>query len=141
MTNRWSHTDAPRGAAYDSRWDSLAAQGIAVHGEADCCEWLCDEFSLPRRVLDAGCGTGRVGLELAQRGFTVVGVDADESMLATARIKAAGQQRSIGVSGTSEWLLADLATWQQPDEAQPFGLAVKKSATLSDKNALFAEVP
>ena len=30
-----------------------------------------------RRVLDAGCGTGRVAIELARRGFDVVGVDLD----------------------------------------------------------------
>jgi SAM-dependent methyltransferase len=38
-------------------------------------------------VLDAGCGTGRVAIELAERGFDVVGVDIDPSMLARAREK------------------------------------------------------
>jgi len=39
-------------------------------------------------VLDAGCGTGRVAVELARRGFDVVGVDLDPAMLARARDKA-----------------------------------------------------
>ena len=39
----------------------------------------------PHRVLDAGCGTGRVARELARRGIEVVGVDRDASMIATAR--------------------------------------------------------
>lgn len=39
----------------------------------------------PLTVLDAGCGTGRVAIELARRGVEVVGVDADPSMLTTAR--------------------------------------------------------
>ena len=39
----------------------------------------------PTAVLDAGCGTGRVAIELARRGIDVVGVDADPSMVATAR--------------------------------------------------------
>jgi SAM-dependent methyltransferase len=39
----------------------------------------------PSSVLDAGCGTGRVAIELARRGIDVVGVDADPSMIATAR--------------------------------------------------------
>jgi SAM-dependent methyltransferase len=39
-------------------------------------------------VLDAGCGTGRVAIELARRGIETVGVDIDSEMLATARRKA-----------------------------------------------------
>lgn len=39
------------------------------------------------RVLDAGCGTGRVAIELAARGFSVVGVDVDPAMLSAARAK------------------------------------------------------
>jgi SAM-dependent methyltransferase len=39
----------------------------------------------PKTVLDAGCGTGRVAIELARRGVDVVGVDPDASMISTAR--------------------------------------------------------
>jgi SAM-dependent methyltransferase len=39
----------------------------------------------PESVLDAGCGTGRVALELARLGIYVVGVDRDQSMLAVAQ--------------------------------------------------------
>lgn len=39
-------------------------------------------------MLDAGCGTGRVGIELARRGHHVVGVDLDPAMLDLARSKA-----------------------------------------------------
>ena len=42
----------------------------------------------PRTVLDAGCGTGRVAIELARHGIDVVGRDIDASMLATARRRA-----------------------------------------------------
>lgn len=38
--------------------------------------------------MDAGCGTGRVAIELARRGYETVGVDLDETMLDTARRKA-----------------------------------------------------
>jgi SAM-dependent methyltransferase len=41
----------------------------------------------PATVLDAGCGTGRVAIELVRRGITAVGVDLDAAMLATARRK------------------------------------------------------
>lgn len=68
------------GDSYQQRFDTLRAQGVDVHGEAD----FVGAFG-PRSVLDAGCGTGRVALELARRGVEVVGVDSDASMLATAR--------------------------------------------------------
>ena len=61
----------------------MAAKGQSIHGEAD---FVC-RFE-PASVLDAGCGTGRVGIELARRGIEVVGVDLDETMLDAARAKA-----------------------------------------------------
>jgi SAM-dependent methyltransferase len=86
MTTRWHDTNAPRGDDYDARWRSLAATGQNVHGEADLVEALLRE-SGGTRVLDAGCGTGRVAVELATRGFSVVGVDVEPSMLSAARAK------------------------------------------------------
>lgn len=79
---------------YDARWERMAAAGEAVHGEAD----FLAAFE-PPSVLDAGCGTGRVAIELARRGIDVVGVDADADMLERARRKAPHV----------EWVLADLA--------------------------------
>jgi len=81
--------DLPPGATdwdgedYQRRFDELAASGVHVHGEAD----FVDRFA-PSSVLDAGCGTGRVAAELARRGFDVVGIDRDASMIATARTLA-----------------------------------------------------
>lgn len=87
MSTRWQRTDAPRGDDYDARWRALSERGESVHGEADLVEHLL-RSSGGRRVLDAGCGTGRVAVELATRGFDVVGVDVDAAMLASARAKA-----------------------------------------------------
>ncbi|MBI3216883.1 MAG: class I SAM-dependent methyltransferase [Mycobacterium sp.] len=87
VSTRWQDTDAPRGDDYDRRWRALAARGGNIHGEADLLTALLREHG-GDRVLDAGCGTGRVAIELARRGFTVTGVDADEAMLAGARAKA-----------------------------------------------------
>ncbi len=106
MENRWSDTDVPRGDAYDARWRTLQAEGVNVHGEADCVERLVHEFELGCSVIDAGCGTGRVAIELAARGFRVLGVDADLAMLERARVKAPHL----------EWTLADLAHWEPPGE-------------------------
>ena len=93
--SRWRRSGAPRGADYDQRWADLAAAGASVHGEAD----LVTSFA-PRTVLDAGCGTGRVAIELARRGIEAVGVDADPAMLDRAREKAPDLR----------WIEADLAT-------------------------------
>lgn len=83
-TSRWTAaSDVARGADYDERWARLAAAGRSVHGEAD---FIC-RFE-PSSVLDAGCGTGRVAIELAARGIDVVGVDLDPPMLGQAREKA-----------------------------------------------------
>ncbi|MEV3905765.1 class I SAM-dependent methyltransferase [Mycobacterium sp. NPDC050551] len=98
MSTRWQHTDAPRGDDYDARWRSLAAEGRNVHGEADLVSALLSEYG-GSRVLDAGCGTGRVAIALADRGHTVVGVDVDAGMLSAARAK----QPEL------EWVEADLA--------------------------------
>src|SRR5437867_6046107 len=93
--NRWLRDRAVSGDAYDATYERRAAAGEDVHGEAD----FVERFA-PASVLDAGCGTGRVGRELARRGVEVVGVDIDAAMLNTARRKAP----------SVEWRLADLAT-------------------------------
>lgn len=74
----------------------------AAHGEADLIEWLARDLEPPVRVLDAGCGTGRVAIELDRRGFEVVGTDLDAEMLDVARSKASDVT----------WVHADLATLQ-----------------------------
>ena len=71
------------GDDYQRRFDELASSGEHVHGEAD----LVQRYQ-PHDVLDAGCGTGRVAIELARRGIDVLGVDVDPSMIATARRRA-----------------------------------------------------
>jgi SAM-dependent methyltransferase len=55
-------------------------EGTDPHGEVAFVQRYA-----PASVLDAGCGTGRVAIELARRGVEVVGVDLDASMLSTAR--------------------------------------------------------
>jgi SAM-dependent methyltransferase len=81
--SRWlEETGGTRGQSYAEAFRALAASGKDMHGEAAYVAALVPPGS---RVLDAGCGTGRVAIELARRGYEVVGVDSDDSMLAVAR--------------------------------------------------------
>jgi SAM-dependent methyltransferase len=93
---RMSTEDPGHSAAYVERFRRLAAQGVDLAGEAR----LVDAM-LPRgsRVLDAGCGPGRVGGWLAGAGHTVVGVDGDPVLIAAAEADHPGPR----------WVVGDLA--------------------------------
>ena len=79
-SSQWKSVDT---SLYDAKWAAMERDGQSVHGEAD---FVC-RFS-PTTVLDGGCGTGRVAIELARRGCEVVGVDLDTPMIEKARAKA-----------------------------------------------------
>ncbi len=49
--------------------------------------WLPDDLR-GARILDAGCGTGALAFELAQRGAEVVGVDVSPTLVELARERA-----------------------------------------------------
>jgi SAM-dependent methyltransferase len=99
-----------RGDEYDARFARLEAQGHYLHGEADLVTGLLGGGAAT--ILDAGCGTGRVAIELARRGHRVVGIDAEPAMLDAARAKAP----------ELEWVLGDLSRTEIP--GGPFDLAV-----------------
>ncbi|MCQ1951447.1 class I SAM-dependent methyltransferase [Arthrobacter sp. zg-Y859] len=93
-------------AWYISRFEAMREQGQDLDGEAR----LIDAM-LPRgaRILDAGCGPGRVGGELARRGHTVVGVDVDPELIDAARHDFPDLQ----------WFVGDLAELDLPAEGVP----------------------
>ncbi|MEU7827241.1 class I SAM-dependent methyltransferase [Catellatospora sp. NPDC049133] len=80
---RWA-TETERGHAQRmaDRFRQMAAEGHDLAGEARTLDAIIAPGSA---VLDAGCGSGRVGAALAVRGHTVLGVDADETLIAAAR--------------------------------------------------------
>lgn len=80
---------------YESRWDRMAEKGENPHGEVD----FVMQFE-PKTALDAGCGFGRVGIELHARGVEIIGVDLDPDLLARAKRRAP----------ELDWRLANLAT-------------------------------
>ena len=97
--NRWLRSERRDASEYDRRFIEAEQSGRDMHGEASFVESLG-----VRSVLDAGCGTGRVAIELARRGLDVVGVDLDPGMLELARTKAPHLT----------WLLDDLVTVRVP---------------------------
>lgn len=80
---------------YERRFDRIAAEGGNPHGEVDFVMRLA-----PGDALDAGCGFGRVAIELHRRGVEVVGVDLDPDLVDRARRRAS----------ELEWHVADLIT-------------------------------
>ncbi|GAB2758605.1 class I SAM-dependent methyltransferase [Nocardioides pakistanensis] len=78
---RWSQSGVS-GEEYAARLAERARSGADMHGEAS---FVAALLAPGGRVLDAGCGTGRVGVRLDELGYHVVGADVDESMLAVAR--------------------------------------------------------
>jgi SAM-dependent methyltransferase len=92
---------AMRGDEYQARFDALEAAGNDIHGEAA----LVRSYD-PAAVLDAGCGTGRVAIQLARHGIDVVGLDRDPVMLGTAR----------KLAPELDWRLGDLAEAELDDD-------------------------
>jgi SAM-dependent methyltransferase len=98
---------------YIERFRRMAAEGVDLDGEARLLDAMLARRS---RVLDAGCGPGRVGAELATRGHIVVGIDADPELIEAAKADHPGPT----------WLVADLAELDlaAEGESEPFDAAV-----------------
>ncbi len=72
MTTSWN----PSG--YDEAWTQMAAAGKDPHGEVAFLERLRQRHpDVTGPILDAGCGTGRVAIELDIRGQQSEGTDID----------------------------------------------------------------
>ncbi|BEL03111.1 class I SAM-dependent methyltransferase [Actinoplanes sichuanensis] len=87
---------------YIDRFRQMAARGDDLAGEAR----LIDAM-VPRgaRILDAGCGTGRVGGHLAAAGHQITGVDLDPELITEARSQHPG----------AAWQVGDLSELDLPD--------------------------
>jgi SAM-dependent methyltransferase len=78
---------------YESLFENYAGRydtEVFTQGTLGECDFIEKEINGDKnlRILDIGCGTGRHSIELASRGYKVVGVDLSDSQLARAREKA-----------------------------------------------------
>ncbi len=86
---------------------------IDYSGWADFAEAVFDKFfpggaGKVSSVLDLGCGTGAVTIELARRGYDMIGADISPEMLTVAREKA----ETEGVGDRILWLLQDMRSFE-----------------------------
>jgi SAM-dependent methyltransferase len=98
---------------YVERFRSMARAGDDLVGEARLVDALAPRGA---RILDAGCGPGRIGGYLASVGHRVVGVDVDPVLI------EAAQQDHPG----PRWVVADLAELDLPAHGitDPFDVIV-----------------
>jgi SAM-dependent methyltransferase len=110
---RMTQEDPEHSNAYVQRFRILAEQGMDLVGEARLVDAMLARGS---RVLDAGCGPGRVGGYLFEVGHDVVGVDVDPVLIAAAHEDHPGPR----------WLVGDLAELDLPAQgiAEPFDAIV-----------------
>ncbi|MEV6558574.1 class I SAM-dependent methyltransferase [Nocardia sp. NPDC051756] len=104
IPSQWEQLTAANPAhstSYVERFRALAADGTDIFGEARLVDAMLERGS---RVLDAGCGPGRVGGYLHRVGHVVVGVDVDPVLI------AAAEQDYPGPT----WIVGDLAELDLP---------------------------
>lgn len=114
--NRWLQAiekNPGHSAWYIERFRTMAAEGADLDGEARLVDAMVGRGA---RILDAGCGPGRVGGRLHALGHQVVGVDIDPALVAAAEEDHPGPT----------WLTGDLATLDLAAAgiAEPFDVIV-----------------
>ncbi|MDN5822368.1 MAG: class I SAM-dependent methyltransferase [Brachybacterium sp.] len=94
--NRWTaavRRDPRHARHHAERWHRLEASGQDIHGEARLLDAMAPRGA---HVLDAGCGSGRLGGHLARVGHAVTGVDLDPHLIEVARTEHPGARWEVG---------------------------------------------
>lgn len=97
-------------------YDLLAPFYDKYNGDINYCDWadfiekVIEKHSAvkPELVLDLGCGTGRMTVELAKRGYDMTGIDYSPEMLDRARMRA----ESDGIGDGILWLCQDMSEFE-----------------------------
>jgi SAM-dependent methyltransferase len=111
----WEYTQSPRLA--DDEDDFFREHPLFV---ADA-RALDARFTVPGRLVDLGCGTGRCALRFARRGFPVVAIELSQPMLSHLAAKA----REQGVSANLLGVRANLCKLDAiPDRSFTYALSM-----------------
>jgi SAM-dependent methyltransferase len=90
----------------DDGWFGTSAGAVAYF--APFAEWPAVERRALRhargRVLDIGCGAGRVALHLQERGHAVVGIDISPLAVKTCRLRGVRDARLLNITGVDRRL-------------------------------------
>jgi SAM-dependent methyltransferase len=109
-----TRTSAPEGW---QGWDEYAAfydwENARTVGRRDVAFWTNLARRQDGRVLELGCGTGRLSLPLLEEGTALVGVDRSASMLSRARVKA----KRAGLAERARFVRGDIRSL--PFRARP----------------------
>lgn len=100
-------------------WASYVTELLSSHG-----------ITPPARVLDLACGTGTATLLLAERGFTMTGLDISDEMLAVARAKVEAKYIKI------DWRNGDMRNFSLEGEVDAATCLFDSVNYLTDESEL-----
>lgn len=163
MRSRWFDEWTPeQRSEYAGRFLALAAAGHDIDGEARFIDAMASRHA---RILDAGCGTGRVAAALSAAGHEALGVDIDPMLIEAGReqypglplaeldlldvspsigtfdlIVAAGNVMVYLEPGTERSVVGALASVLEPGGRAVFGFATDRNYTVAalDADAAYA---
>lgn len=154
MSTRWfeERSDEQR-ADYAQRFVNIKAEGKDVDGEARFLDAMAEPGS---RILDAGCGAGRIAHALTLRGHDVIGVDADPVLIEAGHgqhpeadlrvldlvhlspdlgtfdvVVCPGNVMAFVGAGTESTVVANIASVLAPGGRAVFGFHINRSYALS----------